>query len=69
MTNVKKANKEYDEYNTVTKIHTLTVAGQTQEAHEVKCGVIKINGTEQFSSYAEMVECLQGDVVIETKVL
>ena len=66
---VKQMTKEFDDYNTVAKRHTLNVAGQKQIVDEMVCGCIKINGTEQFSSYDEMLSCLQSNVSIETEVV
>lgn len=65
--NEKQASKSFDEYNTVAKIHTLTNQGVDCVCEEMLSGHIKINGTEQFSTFDEMMSCMGSDVKIETE--
>lgn len=62
-----QAIKDADDYDTVVKVHTISASGQQIVCEEVRSGHIKINGTEQFSDYQSMVECLSDGAKIETK--
>ena len=62
----RKASGDFDAYNTTAKEHTITMSGQTMTAQEMISGHIKINGSEEFKSFVEMLECLASDAKIET---
>jgi hypothetical protein len=67
MQNEKRLQKEFDEYNTAIKIHTITKDGKSMTCTEVASGQIKINGTETFKNYEEMIGCLQDGAEIKTE--
>ena len=62
----KNATKEFDDYNTAVKSHTITSGEHIAIAMEMRSGHIKINGTEQFSNYDEMVSCMIAGTKLET---
>ena len=62
-----EAKIEYDNYNTVVAIHTVTVEGQTMTLQEVKGGQIKANGSEIFRNLEEMKGCLQPGAELTTE--